>query len=158
MTVSPNNPSGAVFGEPALREINALCGDRGLYHIADEVYKYFTYGSARHVSPASFPGADAHTITMFSLSKAYGFAGWRIGYLAYPEHLASAMAKSQDTILVCPTVAAQVGAAAALDVGRAYCRPYAAELPASATSSPRGWRHSRRWRRCRPPTARSTCC
>jgi aspartate/methionine/tyrosine aminotransferase len=39
VTVSPNNPSGAVFAEPAMREVNALCGDRGLYHITDEVYE-----------------------------------------------------------------------------------------------------------------------
>jgi aspartate/methionine/tyrosine aminotransferase len=130
VTVSPNNPSGAVFGEPVLREISALCRERGLYHIADEVYEYFTYGAARHVSAAAFPGAAAHTITMFSLSKAYGFAGWRIGYFSYPEHLADAMAKCQDTILVCPTVAAQAGAVAALDAGRDYCRPHVAEFAA----------------------------
>ena len=128
VTVSPNNPSGAVFGEAVLRDVNALCREHGLYHIADDVYEYFTYGSARHVSAGSFSGADRYTISMFSLSKAYGFAGWRVGYVTYPEHLASAMAKSQDTILVCATVAAQVGAIAALDVGRSYCRPYVAEL------------------------------
>jgi len=43
VTVTPNNPSGAVFSEEALRAINTLCGERGLYHIADEVYEYFTY-------------------------------------------------------------------------------------------------------------------
>jgi aspartate/methionine/tyrosine aminotransferase len=128
VTVSPNNPSGAVFGDAVLRDVNALCREHGLYHIADDVYEYFTYGSARHVSAGSFSGADRYTISMFSLSKAYGFAGWRVGYVTYPEHLASAMAKSQDTILVCATVAAQVGAIAALDVGRSYCRPYVAEL------------------------------
>ena len=31
----------------------------------------------RHVSSGSFPGAEEHTIAMYSLSKAYGFAGWR---------------------------------------------------------------------------------
>jgi aspartate/methionine/tyrosine aminotransferase len=130
VTVTPNNPSGAVFGEDALRDINALCRECGIYHIADEVYEYFTYGSARHVSSGSFPGAEAHTIAMYSLSKAYGFAGWRIGYMAYPEHLEPAMAKSQDTILVCPPVASQVAAIAALDVGRAYCEPHVRELSA----------------------------
>jgi aspartate/methionine/tyrosine aminotransferase len=128
VTVSPNNPSGAVFSEAALRDVNALCRDRGIYHIADEVYEYFTYGSATHVSSGSFPGAAGHTISMFSLSKAYGFAGWRIGYMVYPEHLADAMAKCQDTILVCPTVASQVGALAALEVGRTYSEPYVREL------------------------------
>jgi aspartate/methionine/tyrosine aminotransferase len=128
VTVTPNNPSGAVFSEGALREINTLCRERGLYHIADEVYEYFTYGEARHVSSGAFPGAEAHTIGMYSLSKAYGFAGWRIGYMTYPEHLATAMAKVQDTILVCPTVAAQVGAIAALQVGRGYCEPHVREM------------------------------
>jgi aspartate/methionine/tyrosine aminotransferase len=128
VTVSPNNPSGAVFGGEALRAVNTLCRERGIYHISDEVYEYFTYGSARHVSSGSFPGAEAHTIGMYSLSKAYGFAGWRIGYVTYPEHLAGAVAKIQDTILVCPPVASQVAAIAALEVGRGYCEPHVREL------------------------------
>jgi aspartate/methionine/tyrosine aminotransferase len=128
VTISPNNPSGAVFTEASLREVNGLCRDRGLYHIADEVYEYFTYGTARHVSCGSFADATDHTISMYSLSKAYGFAGWRIGYMVYPDHLASAVMKSQDTILVCPTVIAQVAAAAALEVGRSYSNPYVREL------------------------------
>jgi len=127
VTISPNNPSGAVLSEPSLQAVNALCRDRGLYHISDEPYEYFTYG-VKHVSPGSFPGASDHTISMFSLSKAYGFAGWRVGYMVYPEPLAAAMIKSQDTILICPTMAAQVGAAAALRVGRSYCATYLAEL------------------------------
>jgi aspartate/methionine/tyrosine aminotransferase len=130
VTVTPNNPSGAVFSESSLREVSALCRDRGIYHIADEVYEYFTYGSARHVSSGSFPGAEGHTIAMYSLSKAYGCAGWRVGYMTYPEHLAAAMSKSQDTILVCPPVASQIAAIAALDVGRAYCEPHVRELAA----------------------------
>lgn len=128
VTISPNNPSGAVLTEASLRAVNDLCRARGLYHIADEPYEYFTYGEARHVSPGSFPNAAAHTISMYSLSKAYGFAGWRIGYMVYPEALASAMMKSQDTILICPTIASQVGAVAALGVGRAYCQPHVKEL------------------------------
>jgi aspartate/methionine/tyrosine aminotransferase len=130
VTVTPNNPSGAVFSESSLRGVNALCRDRGIYHIADEVYEYFTYGSARHVSSGSFPGAEGHTIAMYSLSKAYGFAGWRIGYMTYPEHLASAMAKCQDTILVCPPVVSQIAALAAIEVGRAYCEPHVREFAA----------------------------
>lgn len=128
VTVSPNNPTGAVYPEALLREINALCRDHGLYHISDETYEYFTYGRARHVSPGAFPDAAAHTISMYSLSKAYGFAGWRIGYMVYPDALASAMSKSQDTILICPPVASQIAAVAAMQVGREYSAPHIAEL------------------------------
>ena len=127
VTISPNNPSGAVLTEASLREVNALCARRGVYHISDEPYEYFTYG-VPHVSAGSFAGASAHTISMYSLSKAYGFAGWRIGYVVYPEALFSAMQKSQDTILICPAMVAQVAAAAALGVGRAYCEPHVREL------------------------------
>ena len=79
VTISPNNPSGAVLSEMSLRQVNELCRARGLYHLADEPYEYFTYGPARHMSPGALPGAAEHTISMYSLSKAFGFAGWRIG-------------------------------------------------------------------------------
>jgi aspartate/methionine/tyrosine aminotransferase len=140
VTISPNNPSGAVYDEASLRAVNALCRERGVYHVSDEPYEYFTYpgasssgpsssgGAVRHVSAGSFPDAAGHTISLFSLSKAYGFAGWRVGYMVYPAHLASAMIKSQDTILICPPIASQIAAAAALDVGRAYCEPFVREL------------------------------
>jgi len=124
VTVTPNNPTGVVFPEPALRDVNQLCGERGLFHISDEVYEYFIYGSTEHASPGAFAGAHEHTISLFSLSKAYGFAGWRIGYMAYPERLHAAMAKVQDTVLVCPPVISQIAAVAAMEVGPAYCRQY----------------------------------
>src|SRR5436309_630916 len=124
VTVTPNNPTGAVFPEDALREVNDLCARHGLFHISDEVYEYFTYGSARHTSPGAFAGASAHTISLFSLSKAYGFAGWRIGYMVYPEALHASIAKVQDTVLVCPPVISQIAAVAAMEVGPAYCRQH----------------------------------
>ncbi|HYC36279.1 MAG TPA: pyridoxal phosphate-dependent aminotransferase [Usitatibacter sp.] len=124
VTVTPNNPTGAVYSEETLRAVNELCRERGIYHVSDEAYEYFTYGDARHFSPGSLPGAQAHTISLYSLSKAYGFAGWRVGYMAYPEHLEAAMTKIQDTVLICPPIASQVAAAAAMGVGRAYCEPH----------------------------------
>jgi aspartate/methionine/tyrosine aminotransferase len=134
VTISPNNPSGAVLSESSLRAVNELCRGRGLFHVSDEPYEYFTYGSARHVSPGSFAGAAGHTISLYSLSKAYGFAGWRIGYMVYPEALATAMMKSQDTILICPTIAAQIGAAAAIGTGRGYAAPHVRELASTRDS------------------------
>jgi len=129
VTISPNNPSGAVLTEPSLRAVNALCAERGLFHISDEPYEYFTYGVG-HTSPGALPGSAAHTISMFSLSKAYGFAGWRIGYVVYPEVLTSAMVKSQDTILICPPAVSQHAALAAIAAGPAYARGHLTSLAA----------------------------
>jgi aspartate/methionine/tyrosine aminotransferase len=121
VTISPNNPTGAVYSEEALREVNRLCRERGLYHIHDEAYEYFTYGGVKHFSPGSIEGAGDYTISLFSLSKAYGFASWRIGYLVVPEHLIEAINKIQDTILICAPVISQFAALGALEAGRAYC-------------------------------------
>ena len=128
VTVTPNNPTGAVYPEATLRAINSLCAERGIYHLCDEPYEYSTYGGARHFSGGSIAGAEAHTISIFSLSKAFGFAGWRTGYMVYPEHLEGAMLKIQDTMLICPPVVTQVAAAACLEAGRSYAEPYLRQL------------------------------
>jgi aspartate/methionine/tyrosine aminotransferase len=122
VTISPNNPTGAVYRESALREVNELCRARGVYHINDEAYEYFTYGEAQHFSPGSISGSHAHTISLFSLSKAYGFASWRIGFMVIPEHLFEAVNKIQDTILICPPVVSQFAAVGAMQAGAGYCR------------------------------------
>jgi aspartate/methionine/tyrosine aminotransferase len=130
VTISPNNPSGAVYPESALRAINDLCREYGLYHISDEAYEYFTYGEARHFSPGSMPGAEAYTISLYSLSKAYGFASWRIGYLVYPEALTPSLLKVQDTNLICPPLISQIAAVGALETGADYCKNRLPELAA----------------------------
>lgn len=122
VTISPNNPTGAVYPEAVLREVNSLCARRGLYHIHDEAYEYFLYDGTPRFSPGSIPGAGAHTISLFSLSKAYGFASWRIGAMVVPHPLLEHVRKIQDTILICPPVISQFAAAGALAAGADYCR------------------------------------
>jgi aspartate/methionine/tyrosine aminotransferase len=125
VTVSPNNPTGAVYSEASLRAVNTLCAGRGLFHVHDEAYEYFAYEGPR-CSPGSFEGAAAHTISLYSLSKAYGMASWRVGYMVIPETLWDAVNKIQDTALICPPAVSQHAALGALGVGQAYA---SARLP-----------------------------
>jgi len=128
VTVSPNNPTGAVYPESDLRAVNAICRDRGLYHVSDEVYEYFLYDGSAHFSPASIEGAEEWTVSLFSLSKAYGMASWRLGYMAVPEALWEAVNKIQDTLLICAPHPVQDAAVAALKAGRAWVEPKLAPL------------------------------
>lgn len=130
VTVSPNNPTGAVYPESALRAVNALCRDRGLFHIHDEAYEYFTYGAVPHFSAGAIPDAARYTISLYSLSKAYGMASWRVGYMVVPETLAEAVHKIQDTLLICPPAVSQHAALAALHVGRRYAEGHLDRLNA----------------------------
>jgi aspartate/methionine/tyrosine aminotransferase len=122
VTVSPNNPTGAVYPQSILCAVNSLCRRHDLYHISDEAYEYFTYDDAKHFSPGSIDGAEAYTISLYSLSKAYGFASWRIGYMVVPEVLMPALLKVQDTNLICPPLITQQAALAALTTGSRYCK------------------------------------
>ena len=121
VTISPNNPTGAVYPRGDLQTVNELCAERGIYHLHDEAYEYFTYGEHAHFSPGSLADAGEHTISLFSLSKSYGFASWRIGYMTIPPALYDAVAKIQDTVLICPPLISQVAALGALAAGRGYC-------------------------------------
>jgi aspartate/methionine/tyrosine aminotransferase len=123
VTVSPNNPSGVVMPPERLAAINALCASHGLLHISDEAYAAFVHGTVPHRSPAAAPGAAAHTVTLQSFSKAYGMAGWRLGCAAVPQQLLPALAKVQDTNLICPPRLNQRAALAALAAGPAWLEP-----------------------------------
>jgi aspartate/methionine/tyrosine aminotransferase len=123
LTVSPNNPTGVVYPEASLRGVNELCRRHGLFHISDEAYEYFVYGRARHFSPGSIPGSAGHTISLYTLSKTYGFASWRIGFMVIPAALHEAVKKIQETNLICPPVVSQFGALGALEAGAAFRQP-----------------------------------
>jgi aspartate/methionine/tyrosine aminotransferase len=120
VTISPNNPTGVVYSFELLQEVNQICASRSIYHISDEAYEYFTYNGVKHISPGSFPKSAEYTISLFSLSKAYGFASWRIGYMVIPKHLLVAIKKVQDTILICPPVVSQYAALGALQAKPEY--------------------------------------
>lgn len=123
LTVSPNNPTGAVYSEASLRAVNSLCAQHGIYHFSDEAYEYFTYEGAKHFSPASIPGAMKHTLSFYSMSKNYGMASWRVGYVIFPANLFDAMNKVQDTNLICAPMPSQLLALEALKLGRNWVEP-----------------------------------
>jgi aspartate/methionine/tyrosine aminotransferase len=120
VTVSPNNPTGAVYTQEELTTINQLCAERGIYHISDEAYEDFLHEDRQHFSPASLNNSEKHTISLYSLSKAYGFAGWRVGYMLIPSHLFTSLRKVQDTVLISPTIISQYAALGAHSAPYSY--------------------------------------
>ncbi|MEB3361065.1 MAG: aminotransferase class I/II-fold pyridoxal phosphate-dependent enzyme [Synechococcaceae cyanobacterium] len=128
VTVSPGNPSGVVMPRSVLSAIGALCARHGLFHLSDEAYALFTHGSEPHWSPGSAGGSGAHTVTFQTFSKAYGMAGWRLGYAAVPRQLGPALRKLQDTVLIAPSRVVQRAGVAALAAGPAWCQAQTASL------------------------------
>ena len=81
---SPNNPTGAVYGEAELKRLAALLkkksAERGapVFLIVDEPYRELTYGAVVPY-PARY---YADTVTCYSFSKSLSLAGERIGYIS----------------------------------------------------------------------------
>ncbi|MFT5390986.1 MAG: aspartate/methionine/tyrosine aminotransferase [Gammaproteobacteria bacterium] len=128
VTVSPNNPTGVTYPPATLSAVNALCGSARIFHISDEAYEYFVYDDARHHSPASDSASAEHTVSLFSLSKSYGFAGWRVGYMVVPDALFEPVMKVQDTNVICAPVISQHAALTCLQAGREYSAGFMPEL------------------------------
>ncbi len=89
---TPNNPTGAVYSEEALKELGELAVKHNFYIIADEVYEKLVYDGRKHVSIAALSTAiKEKTIIINGLSKAYAMTGWRLGYGAGPEEIIRGM-------------------------------------------------------------------
>ncbi|MBS3749485.1 MAG: aminotransferase class I/II-fold pyridoxal phosphate-dependent enzyme [Candidatus Thermoplasmatota archaeon] len=124
VTISPNNPTGAVYTPDSLKKINKLCATHSLFHISDEVYEYFIYEDTFHISPLQFDSSLSHTISLFSLSKAFSLSGYRIGYMIFPEDLLLDVLKVQDTNGIAAPSPSQAAALHAIPLGESYCKKF----------------------------------
>ncbi len=94
---SPCNPTGAVYTEEEIRKIADVCERYDLTVISDEIYEKLIYGGETHFSIAGCsPKMKEQTILINGVSKSYAMTGWRLGYLAAPEHVAKAIASFQS--------------------------------------------------------------
>jgi aspartate aminotransferase len=92
---SPNNPSGSVFTEKELAELaKVLEKHPHVFVISDEIYEYIVYEDPHH-SIASFPGMKDRVVIVNGVSKGFSMTGWRIGYIAAPDWIASACSRLQ---------------------------------------------------------------
>jgi aminotransferase len=112
---TPANPSGKVFTHRELQSISELAIQHDLFVFTDEIYEYFVYDGARHISPATLPGMRERTIILSGFSKTFSVTGWRLGYVAADAKWLPAMAYFHDLTYVCAPSAFQHAAAAGLE-------------------------------------------
>ncbi|HEY1903968.1 MAG TPA: pyridoxal phosphate-dependent aminotransferase [Terracidiphilus sp.] len=112
---TPSNPSGKVFSLAELQAIAQACLDHDLFLITDEIYEYFVYDGARHISAAALPGMRERTIVISGFSKTFSITGWRLGYVTADRKWMGAMSYFHDLTYVCAPSALQHGAAAGLE-------------------------------------------
>jgi len=127
VVVSPNNPTGTVLSEATMIEIGRIATDHDLIVVADEIYEYYVFDGAKHVSMASLPGMRERTITINSFSKSVAMTGLRLGYVAASAEFIEAMLPFHHAMMICAPVVSQYGGVAALTQPRDWFEPVLAE-------------------------------
>jgi len=96
---NPNNPTGSVLSEAAMRRIADRCQETGTWLLSDEVYLGAEITAPR---TTSFWGMGDRVIVTSGLSKAYGIPGVRIGWIAGGKELVADCWSQHDYITIGP--------------------------------------------------------
>jgi aspartate/methionine/tyrosine aminotransferase len=79
--ISPNNPTGVVFNEKALKDLVDVANENNLYIICDEIYDQIVYDE-KFIGIGKVAG-DSPVILLNGFSKVNLMTGWRLGYIAF---------------------------------------------------------------------------
>ncbi len=108
---SPANPTGTIIAAQELNAIIALCAERSIRIISDEIYHGIAYGQPTPSILREAP--DAFVINSFS--KYYSMVGWRLGWLIAPQDLAAAAYARMSNLFLTPPALSQHAALIAMD-------------------------------------------
>jgi aspartate aminotransferase len=113
---SPNNPTGAIFSDKAVRELCRIANGRNLMVISDEIYSTLSYD--RPFKPMSRLGFQPDQLAVINgVSKSQALTGWRLGYVVLPERLAVALNNFQSHAMGNAPLPSQLAAEAAFKRG-----------------------------------------
>jgi aspartate/methionine/tyrosine aminotransferase len=111
---TPNNPSGAIYSPKVIGEFFDLAQRKGLALILDETYKDFRPDPTPAHDLFNREGWQNTLIQLYSFSKVYALAGYRLGAMISGEALLFEAAKVLDCMTICPPHITQGGVIFAL--------------------------------------------
>ena len=110
---SPSNPTGSVYTREELKALaDVLAKHPNITIISDEIYEHINY-IGKHESIAQFENVRDRVAIINGVSKGYAMTGWRIGWVAAPQWIASACNKLQGQYTSGPNSVAQKASEAA---------------------------------------------
>jgi aminotransferase len=120
MMNTPANPTGTVLSKKLLEQLADIAIEHDLYIFSDEAYEKIIYDGAKHVSIGSLNGMEDYAVTFQSFSKTYAMCGYRVGYVAAPPALATAMKTTHNDVTICAPTISQMVATQALKLPAKY--------------------------------------
>jgi len=97
---TPHNPTGHLMPPEMFQEIARICRDKGVILFSDEVYRESEYRREDRLPAACDLAQNA--VSLGVMSKTYGLAGLRIGWIATPNaDVYGRMAALKDYTTIC---------------------------------------------------------
>jgi len=124
---SPNNPTGTVYGDAEMEMLGSICRERGLYLVADEVYREFVYDGRTQRSALTLSGLDQQVILCDSVSKRYSLCGVRVGNIVSRNRAFLDAVLRFGQARLCPPTLGQVACTALTEVPASYIQGVVAE-------------------------------
>ena len=113
--VTPNNPTGQEYPPDTIDEFYRLCKARGITLVLDETYRDFRQHTTAPVhSVFEDPDWSQTVIHLYSFSKAYALAGYRVGAMTAGEDFLVEITKVLDCVSICAPQLSQRAALFAL--------------------------------------------
>jgi aspartate aminotransferase len=115
---SPNNPSGAVYPEGLISDIVALCEDRHIFLICDDIYHKLVFDGNNAAPAYTFSKLgleESNIIAVNGVAKLYGMTGFRIGWTISNSRIAAILTNIQAQTISCVSPVLQEAAAGALN-------------------------------------------
>jgi alanine-synthesizing transaminase len=87
----PHNPTTAVVDRAFFEKIVDFCKEHQMYVVHDFAYADLVFDGYEPPSFMQIPGAKEIGVELFSMSKSYSMAGWRVGFCVGNRTLVSAL-------------------------------------------------------------------
>lgn len=118
MTANPNNPTGALLAEPALRRLADACADQGAVLIIDSCFRAFDE-RAQYDTYAVLDASGCEYVVIEDTGKLWPTGGIKLGFLVFSARNRLAIAEvAADILLTAPPFAVAVVEQFALDMAR----------------------------------------
>ncbi len=122
----PHNPTAKTVDLPFFEEVVKMARHYKFWVLNDLAYGHSCFDGYKAPSILQAKGAQDVAVEMFTMSKPYGMAGWRVGFLAGNPLLVDALARIKPYFDYGHFKAIQVASAVALDTGDNFIREQAA--------------------------------
>ncbi len=84
---TPHNPTGQIFSEKDLEQLENIVEGSDIVILSDEVYEHIIFDGFKHHSPITRPKLAERTLVVNSFGKTWHNTGWKIGYCYGPREL-----------------------------------------------------------------------